>query len=162
MSRIRFKGFPRLLSAFSRSPGGRVGSSASIPDWFFWAYENGALSKNATLKQEADLLYKRARNIKIPNNQDGNLVVEYLLHFPSDKFGDFEVVPKSRPLHLGSSPAWRKDQIDLSITRNIANYDKTGYRLFLHTLKYYTFGDAKIRMTKSRCEDFFSNPANFH
>jgi hypothetical protein len=91
----------------------------------------------------------------------GKLIAEYLVHSPSGKFGDMQVVPATQPLHEASSRAFRKDVIDLSVPRNIAPYDKLGCWTLVSSAKYVLFGSASSRMTKERCEMFFDNPANF-
>jgi hypothetical protein len=130
------------------------------PDWFFWAIEENVLLKEP-LRREAKIIDTRARVIRIPNNTAGNLEVEYLVHPPTGKFGNMEIVPTSQPLHRGSSPAFRKDVIDLSVPRNIAPYDKFGCKTLVSSAKYVLFGNASTRMTKERCETFFDNPVNF-
>jgi hypothetical protein len=129
------------------------------PDWFFWAIEENVFK--GPLRREAERIDARARAIRIPNNAAGNLEAEYLVHPPTGKFGNMEVVPASRPLHQGSSPAFRKNVIDLSVPRNIAPYDKLGCRTLVSSAKYVLFGSTSIRMTKERCDTFFDNAANF-
>ena len=131
----------------------------SDPDWFFWAIEENVFK--GQLKDEAERIDARARAIRIPNNTRGKLQAEYFVHRPTGKFGDMEIVPASRPLHQGSSPAFRKDVIDLSVPRNIARYDKLGCRTLLSSAKHVLFGSRSARMTKERCETFFDDPKNF-
>lgn len=131
------------------------------PDWFFWAIEEGVFEKTPTLKHEASDLYDKARRIRIPDGIEDDPEVEYLIHAPSKKFGTFYIVPADRSLHQGSSPATRKDVIDMSLPRTVAHYDKTGYKLFLRCLKSYIFGKETARVTRQRAERFFDNPSNF-
>ena len=132
------------------------------PDWFFWAVEEGVFeNKSNSILEQAEDLYKKATHIKIPNNPNGNLAVEYTIHPPTGKFSSFEIVPGSRPLHKGSSPAFRSKTIDMSAPRRIAKFDKLGCRNLLTSLKYYIFGDGSFKMTKKRCEEFFNEPNNF-
>ena len=130
------------------------------PDWFFWAMDNDVFNDKGMLLDEAKNINRKAKNIKIPNNSDGNLVVEYVIHQPTGKFGDFEIIPKSRPQHKGSSPTFRSAYIDMSVPRKIASYDKLGCKTLLRSLKYYVFNNV-ARLTKKRCEDFFSDDNNF-
>lgn len=133
----------------------------SDPDWFFWAVESNVFDKRPSLKSEASDLSSKARRIKIPDGIEDDPEVEYLVHIPSEKFGTFYIVNADKPVHQGSSPAYRQIVIDLTIPRSIANYDKTGYKLFLQSLKFYIFGSSSARITKKRAEDFYSEPANF-
>lgn len=131
------------------------------PDWFFWALDKNAFANRPLLKSEADDLYSKARRIRIPDGIVDDPEVEYLVHVPSKKFGTFYIVNADKPIHEGSSPAYRKKAIDLSIPRSIANYDKTGYRLFLQSLRYYIFGNSSARVDKQRAEAFYEDSANF-
>lgn len=123
------------------------------PDWFFWAIEENVFK--GPLRREAERIDARARAIRIPNNTAGNLEAEYLVHPPTGKFGNMEIVPASRPLHQGSSPAFRKDVIDLSVPRNIAPYDKLGCRTLVSSAKYVLFGSTSTRMTKGAMRGVF-------
>jgi hypothetical protein len=89
------------------------------------------------------------------------LVAEYGIHPSTHKFADLEVVPESRPPHVGSTPTFRRDVFDLSVPRQIAEYDKLGGSLLVSALKYYLFQNSKIRLTKKLCEEFFENDSNF-
>jgi hypothetical protein len=131
------------------------------PDWFFWALENKVFDKRAGLRSEANLLNARARSIKPPTDEFSDPVVEYLVHRPTMKFGRFEVVPRSRELHEGGSPAFRSDLIDMSVPRRIAKYDKLGCKSLIASLKHYLFGGEAARITRARAESFFADAANF-
>lgn len=134
----------------------------SDPDWFFWAIEkNIFMNRGTNIQSQANDLYDKARNIKIPNNEDENLVVEYISEYPSGKFSRFEIIPKNTPYHTGSSPTSRSPMIDMSIPRRMAKYDKTGCKNLLTFIKRYFFGKSSARLTKQRCEDFFSDSKNF-
>lgn len=131
------------------------------PDWFFWAVEDNVFEKRPSLDREANDLHSKALRIRVPDGIVDDPEVEYLVHVPSEKFGTFYIVNADKPIHEGSSPAYRKEVIDLSVPRSIANYDKTGYKLFLQSLRFYIFGKTSARVTKQRAEDFYSDPANF-
>jgi hypothetical protein len=133
----------------------------SDPDWFFWAFETGVFAKRAALASEAKLLSERARSIKPPTDEFDDPVVEYLIHRPTMKFSHFDVVPRERELHVGGSPAFRSSVIDMSVPRRIAQYDKTGCKSLVSSLKSYLFGGKSARITRARAEAFFSEPSNF-
>lgn len=61
---------------------------------------------------------------------------------------------------FNSSPIKMK-RIDLSIPWKVKHNDKLGYKNLIKSLKYYLFGDESIRLTKTVCEDFFSDDQNF-
>jgi len=133
----------------------------SDPDWFFWAIDEDAFDNKGRLSQEARDLFHKATHIKIPNNSDGNLAIEYILHQPTGKFSHFDVVPSSRPAHKGGSTTFRLAYIDMSVPRQIEDYDKQGYKNFIASFKYYLFGGESVRLTKKRCEEFFNDSENF-
>jgi hypothetical protein len=134
----------------------------SDPDWFFWAVEEGVFEKRAgSIKAEAQDLDRKARAIKIPENDAGKLIVEYLVHVPTKKFSHFEIVASDRPLHEGASPAFRSELIDMSVPRRIAAYDKLGCKNLLKSLKHVVFGNKSARVTKARAEKFFDDSSNF-
>ena len=128
------------------------------PDWFFWALENGAFRE--TLAVQADEVGRKAQNIKIPGNDNGELVAEYVMHTPTNKFAGLEIVPKSQTLHSGSR-ALRRDRIDLGIVRRFKKYDKAGGKLLVGCVKHILFGAVRARLTRQRCEEFFDDPKNF-
>jgi len=129
------------------------------PDWFFWALEEGAFKGD--LATQAQEVGRKAQNIKIPGNEKGELVAEYLIHAPTGKFSDLEVVPKAQPPHEGGSRTFRKDRIDLSFVHSIKGYDKSGGRLLVGSVKHIVFGAVRARLTRQRCEEFFDDPKNF-
>ncbi len=131
------------------------------PDWFFWAIEKGIFDGKGRLEREAEELNVRARAIRIPEGKGERLLAEYSIHPPTGKFGGMEIVPSTRPKHVGSTPTFRKEIIDLGIPREIAPYDKLGCKQLNSDVKYYLFGRHKARMTKQRCEDFFDDDRNF-
>lgn len=129
------------------------------PDWFFWSVEQKAFKNDdEQLKKEVFDINKKARRIKIPVTEGNDLVAEYIIHQPTGKFGDLQLVERDQPRHSGSS---RKDYIDMSAPRTIAPYDKLGYKTMLKSVKFFLFGSTKHKMTKDRCEIFFSDENNF-
>ena len=133
----------------------------SDPDWFFWAYDSGAFNGDPSLKKESEEIHAKSTAIQVPQRGEGKMVVEYTIHKPTHKFNGLDLVPESKPHHKGSSVTFRRSVIDMSLVRQIAKYDKLGYKRLIRDLKHLLFGDSRIRMTKQRCEDFFSDHANF-
>jgi len=132
------------------------------PDWFFWTYKKGVFNKYPSHRYQADIIFAKARSIRILQHGPEPLVAEYD-SYPQDKsFSGFDIVPKSQPHHKGSTKTFRLDHIDMSIPIQQKNYDKLGYRLFLNSMKFHLFDSESISMTKKRCEDFFTDPNNFH
>lgn len=133
----------------------------SDPDWFFWAMANNVFARRPVLLREATDLHHKATHIRIPNNSKGELEVEYIIDAPTGKFSHFEIVPSSKPVHQGSSRAFRKSVIDMSVPRTFGRYDKLGCKLLITSFKSYLFGNESVRLTKNRCEAFFDNSENF-
>jgi len=133
----------------------------SDPDYFFWALDKGAFK--GSLAAEAANLNHRARNIRIPPDENGKARdAEYLIHRPTMKFGAIHLIPKKQSTHQGGSPVFcRMDRIDLSVPRRIKEYDKRGCKLLIDELRYILFGDSKARITKARAEQFFEDDSNF-
>lgn len=126
------------------------------PDWFFWAMENHAFRLSANLLAESQELDRKARSIKLVME---GYEVEYLIHPGVRKLASVHPVLKSQPLHQGSSRAYRLDVLDLSFPRRFAPYDKMGSKFVLQGVKAMYFRDKSL--TKSRCEAFFEDDANF-
>ena len=133
----------------------------SDPDWFFWAVEERVFDDKPLLRKQAREIYRKARTIKIPGKDPAKWKIEYVIDPMVNKFSDFDVVEKNRPTHTGSSATFREDYLDLSTPRRISEYDKLGCQSIIKGLKYYVFGDSEIRLTKKRCEEFFSDDSNF-
>lgn len=131
----------------------------SDPDWFFWAVEDGVF-KGPTEREAADLS-RKARSIRIPGKKGDQLVAEYFMHPPTGRFARMQIVTADTPKRQGSSPAIRKDVIDLSMPRQIAPYDKLGCKILISSVKHALFGNRSARMTRERCENFFETPSNF-
>jgi hypothetical protein len=129
-------------------------------DYFIWAF-NEDIFKSSALRKEADYVYQRIRSIKIPKDNHDNYEVEYYIHAPTGKFGRFEIVEQSTPLHKGGSPAFRSKYIDLTVVKSIKDYDKSGSGIIIDCLKEYCFGTRSHKMTKKRCEDFINDDTNF-
>ena len=129
------------------------------PDWFFWAAEKEFLS--GRLRTEAEMLFYRATNIKIPGNPDAQLEAEYDIDPTVNRLSGLRIVTKQSSLYAGSSHVRRSDRIDMSAPRRLSSYDKKGNRIFLRACKHCLFGDRDLRLTRQDCEDFFSDPHRF-
>jgi hypothetical protein len=127
------------------------------PDWFFWAYDAGALRKYARAAE----LYEKARAIKIPQTKPGTtLVAEYFIHPPTGKFGGVHIVPSDQPQHEGSSSTWRQPVLDLAAARGVASYDKTGCAILARHLRAMVWPEKK-RLPRATVEAFFDDDQNF-
>lgn len=124
-------------------------------DWFFYAYENRYF-KNG-LAYEAREIYRRARTIRVPQVIGQKMLVEYITHKPTWKFGTMKLIPDDTDLgNLDVSPV-----IDFYKPRSCAGHDKLGYKNFVVALKAILFGNASRRMNRGACEEFFNNDGNF-
>jgi hypothetical protein len=121
------------------------------PDWFFWALPK----LYGKLGEEAKELARRARAIKPPQRGRRRLEVEY--QYDGDRlFDGFEFVGANSP---PSKRAIRLPYLDLRWQLR-RKYDKRAGRIMLRDLRRHYFGKRK-QLTKQRCEEFFSNDANF-
>jgi hypothetical protein len=121
------------------------------PDWFFWVLPK----LYGKLGEEAQELARRARAIKPPRRGRSRLEVEY--EFDMDRrFRGFQFVDADSP---PSRSATRLPCLDLRWPIR-KKYDKRAGRIMLRDFRRRYFGKHK-RLTKERCEEFFSNDANF-
>jgi hypothetical protein len=127
------------------------------PDWFFWAAKEDVFP--AALKDEAKRIAYRATHITINKPGPTEWEIEYLVGHDG-KFANFEIVPKDRPRHEGSSMAVRSKHLSLAFPSSLKGYDKLGCRLMLAGFKYHGLGK-NGRFTKQNCEAFFSEASHF-
>ncbi len=128
----------------------------SDADWFFWAFKVGVFK--GRLAAEAEDLVQKARTIKIPKRDPKRWQVEYRYEDKGTFLG-FEFVKANMPWHCGHRST-RLPYLDLSCIRRGKAYDKRGCRNLLRDFRRHYFGD-NTRLTKGRCEEFFSNRKNF-
>jgi hypothetical protein len=122
-------------------------------DWFFWVVPK----LYGKLAEEAEELARRARAIKIPNSRRKRLEVEYRYE-DGNRFCGFAFVKASSGRY--SRWATRLPYLDLSWPLRRKKYDKRGGRILIRDFRIHYFGKQK-RLTKERCEEFFSNDRNF-
>jgi hypothetical protein len=116
------------------------------------------LSKlHGRLGYEAKDLARKARRIKIPKQRPNKWTVEY--RFDCDqRFSGFAFVePESFP---NSRWATRLPYLDLAWPFRRKKYDKRAGRIMIGEFRRLYFGKRK-RLTKKRCEEFFSDDRNF-
>lgn len=133
----------------------------SDPDYFFWGIQENIFGKRPHLKAQADILNRRARGIKIPNNDDGQLEIEHVISPVNYTYARFDLESVDKPVHRGGSPVLRERFLDLSFPRSLKEYDKSGGKLLIHSFKQHILGNSNARITKKVAEDFFSNADNF-
>jgi hypothetical protein len=122
------------------------------PDWFFWAVPK----LYGRLGEEAKDLARKARGIKIPKPRPGKWTVEY--RYDCDqRFCGFAFVKADRAQSRGTT---RLRHLDLALPLRPKTYDKRAGRIMIAEFRRLYFGERK-RMTKQRCEKFFSDDANF-
>lgn len=126
------------------------------PDWFFWIYKQGAFDGRGPIQREARIIHARATSIIPPPM----MLVEYVIHHPTNKFLRFDLVESSRSQDE-TTPAQRFDVIDMSYPQRWASYDKRGCASLVKRLKRHFFGKESARMTKERCEAFFDDLKHF-
>ncbi|GGD47419.1 hypothetical protein GCM10012288_22050 [Malaciobacter pacificus] len=139
-------------------------------DWFFWAYEQGALVRNGIPKDEVELMYYRARRIKPMKG----CYVNHFLYYDDTSWGfSFISIEEAKKYHsdLIGGGTFDKDYnnwdstyrtilqfIDLSFPRQQKEYDKKGCKEFANDLKDFL---GIKRISRKSAEKFFSNEDNF-
>ena len=121
-------------------------------DWFYWALPK----LYGKLEAEAQELALKVRAIKIPGPDRKKLEVEYRYE-RDDRFLGFTFV-KASGAHYSR---WSTRLPYLNLSRCLRRrYVKRGGRILLRDFRNHYFGKHK-RLTKRRCERFFSNQRNF-
>jgi hypothetical protein len=127
-------------------------------DYFFWALNKEGVLQGK-LGKEAAMLVKRVRAIKIPKPNPKRWQVEYS-YDDTGGFIGFCFVKANIPSYYGSRSVRLSPHLDLSYARGRKKYDKRGCRNLLRDFRYNYFGK-NTRLTKRRCQEFFSNKDNF-
>jgi hypothetical protein len=122
-------------------------------DWFFWVVPK----LYGRIAQEAQDLAQKARAIKVPNQGRKHLEVEYRYEM-GNRFCGFGLVEADNARY--SRWATRLPYLDLSWPLRRKKYDKRAGRVMIRDFRIHYFGEHK-RLTKERCEEFFSNDRNF-
>lgn len=123
------------------------------PDWFFWMLPKFY----GQLGEEAKDLARKATAIKIPGPDWKTQLVEYEYDENQRFLGFWFVSPEALP---NSTFCTRSRYLDLSQPRRHRSYDKQGCRRLIHDFRRYYFAPDE-RLTKERCEAFFSDEENF-
>ena len=108
------------------------------------------------LGTEARDLARKARTIKIPNGHRRKLEVEYRYDV-DDRFCGFAFVKAEAQR---SQWTMRLSHLDLAWPLRGKKYNKRAGRILIRDFRLNYFGKHK-RLTKQRCEEFFSNDKNF-
>jgi hypothetical protein len=121
-------------------------------DWFYWMLPK----LYGGLGDEARNLAERACAIKIPREDPSNYEVEYR-YDGERRFCGFRIVEADSA--VGSKRTLRLPYVDLSRAVR-KKYDKRSSRLMIREFRNHYFGKRR-RLTKARCERFFSTDRNF-
>jgi hypothetical protein len=121
-------------------------------DWFFWILPK----LYGKLGRETCDLARKASAIKIPKRHRQKLEVEYQFDV-DNRFCGFAFV-KAETWH--SRWTIRLPYLDLAWPLRGKKYNKRASRILIRDFRLNYFGKRK-RLIKQRCEEFFSNDANF-
>jgi hypothetical protein len=124
-------------------------------DWFFWAYEEDIFK--GALGREVREVYRRARAVRIPEQDGQRMLVEYRFEPRSGKFATMFLIPDG-PIFERQTVS---SVIDFCVPRSCASYDKSGCKNLVFAFKAIYFGNQSHRLSKQAREDFFSDDANF-
>jgi hypothetical protein len=131
------------------------------PDWFYWSIKMKIFTKRTFYHDDLSMLLTRSRKIRIPNNFDGNLVVDYFTDEQTGKFSYFRIVDSTRVPRSRTNPEMRLPVLDMLVPYRLAAYDKGGYKEFKKCFRYYYFGSKTARASKEKIETFFADKSNF-
>jgi hypothetical protein len=124
----------------------------SDPNWFFWA----AKIFYGPLATEAEVLERRARNIKIRKSDPKKWEIEYRRD-RDDRFLGIEIVKADSHVH---SPLFeRLPHLDLGFVRRGNVHDTRDCRRVIRDFRRLYFDG--LNLTKKRCEEFFEDANNF-
>jgi len=127
------------------------------PSWFLWALENGAFHDRGgqLLQREAEGIWRKATNIKIPARYPSNSVAAYYYQGWNHKFMDMMIVNDGRY----EEHAVIRKILDLGYVCETARGDRVGQSLLSRAIKRIVF--VSKRVTVAMLESFFADPANF-
>jgi hypothetical protein len=128
------------------------------PDWFWYMIEIKAF-KGVFAREAADIEAK-ARKIRIPGNDRGKRRVRYIFT-REGSFVRFDVIDSKADGYAPWEISTLSRFIDLSEIRRGKSYAKGAGKRLIKCLKAHVFGRTNVRLTKQRCEEFFSDPGNF-
>jgi hypothetical protein len=136
------------------------------PGYYYWMRSEGIHEKdhwfNVCQRQELAQLHRRASHLKIPGTcifckKKPNSVMIMVCHSTGGLTSiDFDC-EDCRPPGGGwvaMTPSFYTPDI-------FRNYDKTGGKFLVHSIKHAYFGNSSHRMTAKRLEKFWGNDDNF-
>lgn len=130
------------------------------PCWYCWAVHKGVF-QFGPIEHDAELIRPRVSRIKVPGPAPGQFEVEYFFH-DDGALADIRVVPRDQPRHSGSSTTIRHACFDFMVPYLYAPSNrKSAMKMLIKCIKYAYFGDANYKMTRARCDQFFSDRRNF-
>ena len=127
----------------------------SDPDWFFWALRKKVFC-SPLAGEVKDIAYKIC-HIKIPRPNPEDWKFEFICN-SDGKLLDLRLL-RAEDAVYGHVNKQIIGVLDMSWPRLWGGYGKSSGKLLLAAIRHYYFDGS--RMTKARCEVFFSNNANF-
>lgn len=131
------------------------------PDWFFAAYAAGSFDTSPALRVESALVFQRARNIRIPGDQNRPMVAEYVFLPSLDRFSHFHIMDQCKVNQNQSASVIRKPIIDMAIPWERNPFDHYGCRQLLLSMKLYIFGSRTFAVKRELAERFIDDESNF-
>jgi hypothetical protein len=128
------------------------------PDWFFWAYESGVLSRRECGMWAPELAI-RAKRIRVPpqRGSQGHWLAEYTER--GRRLVHVGLVHEEEPCERGSL---RLPWLDLGYARTVhEGMDKQGSELIVRAVKLAWYGHESARMDRDAAEAFFRDGSRF-
>lgn len=130
------------------------------PDYFLFCFEKDIFKYYDDLKFQAEELYSKIRAIKIPENHSPDLVCEYL---NNSKTGIINTIQLNyKDARRDDNCVYRESYIDLAFPREFNPDAKRVTNKLLPQLFFILFGDRDVLLSKTMCENFFSDDYNFN
>jgi hypothetical protein len=130
----------------------------SDPAWFVWATAHGIFHDRGgpSLQAEAEEIWLKARNIRMPQGHSDGSQVAYYYQGWNQNFLGLSIVADGR----FEEHADLKDILDLGYVCESGRKDRAGNQILITAIKRLLFGE-KTRVTVEMMEQFFANPDNF-
>jgi hypothetical protein len=124
------------------------------PDYFFRTNDTFVFQLRGY--PEAQLLARKARNIKIPKPDSEHWSIVYDREPCKNEFRGFRLVQVSTAEELGL------DHLDLSVAYRRHRSDKLANKCLVRDFKLHYFGKPFGNLSREECEEFFDYDENFY
>lgn len=129
------------------------------PDYFIWCIDKAIFNNHPELVDEADSLWRKMRSIKIPNNENNEMVVDYKID--NEKSEINRIILNGVDTQRDKNTVHRAGYLDLSFAHYYSNEKRNATIKVLPEIFKIVFGEMKIRPSIVEFEEFLLNEDNF-